>query len=235
MSLHLLLFALVVCGGAAWSVAAKKLTLPAALTGSLLATALYAGVGWAGVALMGSFFVLGTLATSWQKRTKESAGLDQESRGRNSGQVLANAGTGGLLGFLALLLPQHLPLFLLLMAGAFSSAAADTVSSEVGSVKGSRFYDVLTFRPGRRGNDGVVSAEGTAAGVAASCVIACVYAVAAGWNLNLLWVVVAGTAGNFTDSVLGATLERKGIMGNDAVNFLNTVVGAGTVFLLHGL
>ena len=35
-----------------------------------------------------------------------------------------------------------------------------------------------------------------------------------------------GTVGNLTDSVLGATLERQQRLSNNAVNFLNTLVGA---------
>jgi uncharacterized membrane protein len=41
-----------------------------------------------------------------------------------------------------------------------------------------------------------------------------------------VWLLVAGTAGNLADSVLGATLERRGVLDNNTVNFLNTLTGA---------
>ncbi len=41
-----------------------------------------------------------------------------------------------------------------------------------------------------------------------------------------------GQQGNLADSVLGATLERKGLMGNNVVNFFNTGVGAVVCWLL---
>jgi uncharacterized membrane protein len=41
-----------------------------------------------------------------------------------------------------------------------------------------------------------------------------------------IWIVVAGFAGNLADSILGASLERKGWLKNDQVNFLNTLIAA---------
>jgi len=43
----------------------------------------------------------------------------------------------------------------------------------------------------------------------------------------MFWIASAGgTFGLFFDSLLGATLERKGWLNNDAVNFLSTVSSA---------
>jgi hypothetical protein len=39
-------------------------------------------------------------------------------------------------------------------------------------------------------------------------------------------VLMAGVSGNLLDSLLGATLQRRGILNNDTVNFSNTVGGA---------
>ena len=109
---------------------------------------------------------------------------------------------------------------------------ADTVSSELGIIYGSRFYNILNFKKSQRGLNGVVSLEGTLLGVAGSSLIALVYSTVYGWSLLAVAIVFAGTAGNLVDSVLGATLERKGYLNNDRVNFLNTCVAAFTVCLL---
>jgi uncharacterized membrane protein len=53
------------------------------------------------------------------------------------------------------------------------------------------------------------------------------------WMEPGVWVVIiSGTAGNLFDSVLGATLERKGYIKNNLVNFLNTVFAALVAYLL---
>jgi uncharacterized membrane protein len=43
----------------------------------------------------------------------------------------------------------------------------------------------------------------------------------------MFWVALGGGSfGLFFDSLLGATLERKGWLNNDAVNFLSTISAA---------
>jgi uncharacterized protein (TIGR00297 family) len=231
--LNIFLFILFIVGGMAGAVLAKKLTMAAAFTGGFLACLIFIGLGWAGILLMAAFFLLGTWATSWKKNVKQSLGITGENKsGRTTGQVLANGGAGGLMALLAIVFPQQSSLFLYLLAAVFSSATADTVSSELGSVYGSRFYDILSWRKGNRGADGVISAEGTLAGIAGSCIIALLYAIVGEWGRPVIWLVIAGTVGNLADSFMGAVWERKGVIGNDAVNFFNTMVAALTAFLL---
>lgn len=231
--MKLFLFILFLVCAATASVVTKKLTIGGAFTGAFLALAIYAGAGWAGIILLGSFFILGTAATSVGKRYKERLGIAQDNGGRrNTGQVLANGGVAGILGAIAFLFPQYGNLCLLMIAASFSSATADTLSSELGSIYGSRFYDVLSFKKGRRGDDGIISLEGLLFGLEGSLLIAVIYACAAGWGSNVVWIIVAGTVGNLTDSVLGATLERKGVLRNDAVNFLATVAAALFILLV---
>lgn len=211
----------------------KKLTLPAAVTGGVLAVLIYFGVGWPGIYQLGTFFLLGTLATSWQKRSKvQMAFVGENDSRRTTGQVLANGGAAAILGLLGILFPGEAYLFRLLMAAAFSSATADTVSSELGNIYGTRFYDILSFGKGLRGADGVISLEGTLFGVAGSLVIAAVHVLTTQFNFDFVFIIIAGTVGNLADSYLGATLERKGTIGNNAVNFWNTVIAVIVAYLL---
>ena len=236
MSLQIFLFIAVLLVGVVSSIVTGKLTVAGGITGGVLGLFLYAGAGWTGVVLMGSFFVLGTAATSWKRSTKERLGVAEGQKGkRTASQVLANGGTGALLGLLAWLYPQHKDVFQLMMAAAFSSAAADTLSSELGSIYGRQFYNILSFKKDQRGLDGVVSLEGTFFGIAGSLIIAAVYSIGFGWGIGVLWIVIAGTIGNLTDSLLGALFERRGLLPNDLVNFLNTVVAAlaGLLFSMN--
>jgi uncharacterized membrane protein len=51
----------------------------------------------------------------------------------------------------------------------------------------------------------------------------------------VLILIVAGTVGNLTDSLLGALLERRGLLDNDKVNFLNTLIAAACAGVLAGI
>lgn len=217
------------------SIKSRKLTVAGGIAGGVLATFIYQGVGVFGILMLGLFFLLGTLATAWQSNTKNKLGIAEKHSGqRTIEQVLANGGVAGLLGLLAICYPENLPLWAIMTAGSLASATADTLSSELGSVYGKRFYNCITFKRDHRGLDGVISLEGVLIGVVGSAFIAVVYCTGYGWSVAaLLMVVAAGTIGNLTDSVLGATLERKGLLQNNMVNFLNTLAGALVALALY--
>ena len=164
--------------------------------------------------------------TSWRRGKKEALGLGENRRGREAGQVIANSGVAVLLSVLMLLFPRQHSLFQLLIAAVFSSATADTLSSELGSVYGKKFYNILTFKRDKKGLDGVVSLEGSLFGMLGSALIGVLYCAGAEWGFTFIIIVLAGTAGNLSDSILGATLERRGQLSNNAVNFLNTLIAA---------
>jgi uncharacterized protein (TIGR00297 family) len=229
-----LLVLLILLAGIIFSLGRKRLTLPAALTGAILGWLVYKGGGYTGLAMLTTFFILGTAATSWKKKEKMLIkGHAAHQPTRTAGQVLANGGVAALAGLAALLLPHYRPLLNVMMAAGLAAAAADTLSSELGMVYGRRYYHILTGRPDEKGLDGVVSREGWLIGIAASAVIAVVYALGHGWNTRIFFILIlSGTLGNLIDSILGAVWERKGRLSNDAVNFLNTLAAALTCALL---
>jgi uncharacterized protein (TIGR00297 family) len=145
--------------------------------------------------------------------------------------VLANSGVPVLLALLALVFPEKTKLCSIMMAAAFSSAAADTVSSELGMVYGKSFFNITSFRADQRGRDGVVSWEGINLGIMASLGLAMVYVAFHASMRDAVSILIAGTIGNLSDSVLGATLERKNIIGNDLVNFMNTLIASAVILL----
>lgn len=213
--------------GVVESIRHRKLNPVAAITGGILGFCIFIGSGWTGFFLLALFFVGGTAATSWKRKQKSAIGMMQEQGGqRKPGQVIANAGMAGALGLLSLFLPQHKEILALMIAATFSSALADTLSSELGSLYGKKFYNILSFQKDQKGLDGVVSLEGTLIGVVGSGVIATVYSMGFGWDERYLILLFAGTVGNISDSILGAALERRHRIGNDAVNFFNTFIAA---------
>lgn len=232
---HLIFYALLIAI-VTLTIVRKKLTVAGAVGGGILAIVIYLGGGWTGVAMLGLFFALSVTATRLQKNVKRILGVpNAENEQRTLGQVLANGGVAAIMGILAFALPQHKEIFLLMLASGLSSATADTLSSELGTIYGSRFYNILNFKNDRRGENGVVSLEGTMLGFMDSGMIAFVYSLGYGWSAHFSWIVIAGTIGNLVDSLLGATLERKGKIGNDLVNFLNTLAAATVAFFLAWL
>jgi uncharacterized protein (TIGR00297 family) len=87
---------------------------------------------------------------------------------------------------------------------------------------------ITTLRTVDPGTDGAVSLAGTLAGIVAAAIVAGIGAMALRGSLALFWISVAGGVfGLLFDSLLGATLERRGWLNNDAVNFLSTASAVG--------
>jgi uncharacterized protein (TIGR00297 family) len=227
MAQDYLILSLIISSTMFLTVRMRKLTLQAAIAGGCVGLLIFIGAGFTGIAMIATFFILGTAATSWNSKAKTMLGIAEENEGRRTaGQVLANAGVAAILGIYIYLLPEQTHTLRLMMASGVSAATADTLSSELGNVYGSRYYNIISFKKDQRGLNGVISAEGTLAGIIGSTFIAIIYSIGFGWNLNFLLIIIAGTIGNFADSILGATVERKRYLDNNAVNFINTSVGA---------
>ncbi len=222
------------CVAAMITVVLKKLDVKAAATAVIIGFAVWLGEDYAGIVLLATFFIAGTLTTSLNMRKKQQAGLAEKSDGqRTAGQVIANGGVAAILSLMAFLFNEYKLLLLLMIASALSSATADTVSSELGDVYGKKFYNIISLKKDMRGLNGIVSFEGTLMGIGGSCLIALIYSLYSGFTIHFIFIIIAGTAGNFIDSVLGATLERKHVLNNNAVNSLNTLAGALTGLLLY--
>ena len=101
------------------------------------------------------------------------------------------------------------------------------MGSEIGQLWGRRTFLITTLKPVPRGTEGAVSLEGTLATVLGSAAVA-----ALGWALGFYgpWVValitLAAFIGTTLESYVGATVEKAGLLDNESVNFLNTLIGA---------
>lgn len=178
-------------------------------------TAAYAGFGLGGFALLVLFVALGSLRWKRGKRRVR----------RSARHALANGAVGALLGLTAAALPAPRPALAAAFAGSIAAAAADTVSGEVGQAWGGRPVLITTFRPVEKGENGGITWLGFTAGGAAAGVMA-LAALALGMEVSFGAVLAGGIAGNAADSLLGASLERRGLIGNSGVNVACACVGA---------
>jgi uncharacterized protein (TIGR00297 family) len=185
--------------------------------------------GWQAFLVLTTFFVLGSLTTRSGRKRKDRLGVAQGKKGaRSARHALANCGVAVALGVLGATAPVP-GLFLLAIVCAYATAAFDTVSSELGQAYGGRPLLITTLRPVPVGTDGAITLLGTLAGAAAAAVVGAVACLTGLIPMvEMPRVLLAAFVGSSADSLLGATLERRGLMNNEAVNFSNTLVGALT-------
>jgi uncharacterized protein (TIGR00297 family) len=207
--------------------ALKTVNRSGVVAGFLVGFVIYAFLDWEGYLLLLAFFVIGSVCTKLGYRKKEAAKLAQEDKGRRGARhALANVTVAAACAVFAAMTPYPV-IFALAFAGAFATAASDTASSEIGQLIGRRTFLLTNFRPVPRGTEGAVSVEGTLAGVFASLIIAALGA-ALGlfpW-LGVVAIVIAAFVGTTFESLVGAALEKRQLLDNEALNFLNTLVGA---------
>jgi uncharacterized protein (TIGR00297 family) len=175
-------------------------------------------------------FLVTFAATKMGRLKKERMGVAEPRRGRRSSQVVANLGAAGLAAGCFVVNPGVAVACL----AALAEATADTVSSELGQVFGGGTVMMTTFEAVAPGTDGAISWVGTLAGVLAGGSVVLVGM----WSLQLepfkaVIAFVASVYGLFFDSLLGGTLERRGWIGNDLVNFSSTMFAAGLAAAMY--
>jgi uncharacterized protein (TIGR00297 family) len=183
-------------------------------------------------------FLLAFSTTRLGHAEKKRMGIAERHYGRTASQVAANLGLAALVSSefvqdwmtdsqrFTRITQVPMPLFCVALA-ALAEASADTVSSEVGQVFGGPPRMITTLRRVEPGIDGAVTLIGTLAGVVAAGIVAVAGTLALGGDRTMAVLSCAGGVfGLFFDSLLGATLERRGWLNNDAVNFLSTASAA---------
>jgi len=206
----------------------KTVTRSGAVSGFLLGVAVYLGYGYKSFLMMFAFFVLGAATTRFGYARKAARGLAEKRKGaRNWHQALANTLPGAFFSILVIT-TLHERAFLVALIAAFAEAAGDTVASEIGQWASSQARLITTFKVVPAGEDGGVSLGGSLAGLGASAVV-----VGLAWAMGMCgpagaaMAFVAAAAGNLLDSVLGATLQRRGLLTNNTVNFAGTSFSGG--------
>jgi len=207
-----------------------------AAAGALVCFVLIAGAGLGAFGGLIAVFALTWVATRFGYRRKQALGIAERPEGREASQVGANLGVAA--GCCLLYWFSHgNSVFLAALVAALAEAAADTVSSELGQAGNRQARLITSWELVPAGTNGGISAIGTLSGIAAAALVTsiCVLARLLPWRY-FPHCLGGAVAGMFLDSLLGASLERQGRMGNHAVNFLSTLMAAilasGSVLLL---
>ncbi len=208
----------------------RAVTVSGAVAGGVLAFLLFVAGGPGAFAALIAVFLLTWVTTRLGHRRKRQLGTAEGHSGRSASQILANVGIAAAAALVGLA-TRHPAAWLMACSAALAEAAADTTSSEVGQAVSDSAYLITDFRPVPVGTDGGISVAGTLAGIAAAVAVAAVCGATRliAWHW-LLPAAAAGVLGMLVDSFLGASLERRRLLNNDAVNLLSTI--AAVLFAL---
>jgi len=222
------------------------------LSGSLSAFVIGMIIGICGnvlwLLLLLVFLITSFGATKYKFEWKKSEGFQEGTKGERSWRnVFANGAIPtiiALVSFMAewmdpgnTLFPKDIASYL--FVSAIAVAASDTTASEIGIVD-PRVYLITTFERVKRGVDGGVSMTGQlAAFVAAAYTSVVAYLIFSLLDHSLLAgpetifiPMLCGFLGCQIDSVIGATWEKRKIVGKLGNNFLSIAAGTLIAFSL---
>jgi uncharacterized protein (TIGR00297 family) len=210
----------------------RAVSFSGAAAGAVVAFVLYATSGPEAFLTLAAVFLITVASTRYGQTQKRQRGIAEPKTGRNGWQVLANLSAAAALSTLALSMRR--PEMLLAAVAALAEAAADTASSEIGKAASDHVYLITNFQRTAVGTDGGISMAGTLCGIAAAAIVAQV----AFWcrliprHHEIAIVAGAAVLGSFLDSLLGATLQRRGWLSNSAVNLVSTLAAAALALIL---
>jgi uncharacterized protein (TIGR00297 family) len=193
----------------------------------------FGGIGWLFVLIL--FALTGFLVTRYKMDLKVKKGVQEGKRGERSYRnVLANGAVPALVAVVSYIGGWEGQIPVLVYLSAICVAAADTTASELG-ILSDRAYMITTFKKVTPGVDGGVSLYGTAWALMAS-----IFAALVGWvaimgtvpEISVLIPIVMGISGCFIDSLIGATLETKGLVSKLWNNVTSMAFGAVVALLI---
>lgn len=225
---------------------------------STVAGTVAVAAGWSWGILLVAFFLASTALSRLgaERKAGRVSSIVAKSGNRDALQVLANGGVFAAAALANLIWPA--PIWPAIGAGALAASAADTWSTEIGTLFGGEPRSIVSGERVPAGTSGGITAAGLVAAAAGAAFIA-LAAWLVGFTVPIHAMVAAGVAGAVADSLIGATIQERrwckacgapternvhacgaattysgGIAGldNDAVNLACSCVGAVVALLM---
>jgi len=212
---------------------AKTVSISGMIGGAAVGVVIFACGGANAWTLLFATFAVAAISSRFGLARKTRLGIAEEKGGRRgAGNAFANCGVATLASMFSVATPYPME-SLLALSAALVAGGSDTVASEIGKAWGRRTFLITSFRSVPPGTPGAMSLEGTVAGIVSAALLAeLAVAIGLAGRHAVVPIVIAATVGAAVESLLGATLERPGILNNDMLNFINTAVAALTVLWL---
>jgi len=184
--------------------------------------------------IMLTFFILGSAATKYKFEYKKRIGVEQ---GKGGARGYRNVFSNGIIAAAAAVLfgVFQQPVFVVMYVGCVATAAGDTLASEIG-VTGGIPRLITTLRQVPVGTNGGITVTGETVALFGAFVVSGVALLLQVITPQMVAIcTLAGFVGTNIDSVIGATIENRGFLGNAGTNLFATLGGgifAVTLYLI---
>lgn len=184
------------------------------------------------------FFLVPVIGTISSIASKNAKGGESNVSPRSWQNAVANAGIATISAALIAIdvWPSWHRILGAVIIANLTAALSDTLSHELGIMRGRAPRFILSLRTVPPGTNGAVSLFGSAVGIITALVFPSI-AAALGMiqSSDILLASLSAIVGNAVDTIVGATVEARGWVGNNTVNFCCVLSATISLLILEAI